>query len=840
MLLDATPKAAFDRLKSSPEGLSGAEASRRLAQSRKGASLHARDSDLRLLLRQFRSPLVLLLLVAMSISASLGDRLDALIVFGVIAMSTLMGFWQERRAAHALAALLNVIQTHSTVLRDGNAVELPSDRVVAGDVILLNAGDAIPGDGLLLEARDLFIDESVLTGESYPAEKEAFITTGEQSPEAPQPNVCVYEGTHVISGTARVLVAKTGSETELGKIGEHLQSQAPETNFETGLRRFGEMLMQLTLVLVISIFAINTFFQRPVLESFTFALALAVGITPELLPAIVSITLASGAQRLARQHVIVRRLSSIENLGSMTVLCSDKTGTLTEGTVRLHAAIDSQNQPNSKVSLYAALNATFQTGFTNPIDETLRNLKVDLAGFQKIDEIPYDFIRKRLSVVVSDSSQRQWMITKGAFANIVSVCSNVEIDHGVEAMLNVKPDLQNTFIRYSNDGYRVLGIAIKEVTGDPLITKDDERELRFLGFLLFEDPVKPDAADAIGNLKDLGIGFKVITGDNRYVAKRVGIQMGLDTPSILTGEELHEISDSALARRVGAIDIFAETEPTQKERILLALRRCGYVVGYLGDGINDASALHAADVGISVDTAVDVAKEAADLVLLKHDLSVIADGVRTGRNTFANSMKYIFITTSANFGNMFSMAGASLFMPFLPLLPKQILLNNFLSDLPALTIATDAVDPEQVFSPRQWDNRTIRRFMVTFGFVSSVFDLLTFGTLLILFQASETEFQTGWFIESLLTELLIILVIRTRRPLFRSRPSRLLAMTIIAVAVSAILIPYTAIGANFGLVPLPWWWLLTLIGITCAYIITSEFLKKIFFPPLVARRGSQG
>ena len=839
MLLESNLKSAFVRLKSTPQGLSGTDASSRLTASRSIASLQSRDSDLRLLLRQFKSPLVLLLLVAMSISATLGDRLDALIVFGVIAMSTLMGFWQERRSAHALAALLKVIQTHSTVLRDGIPVEVPSDQIVYGDVIVLNAGDAIPGDGLILEAKDLFVDESVLTGESYPAEKEACKDTEENATEAVKSNF-VYEGTHVISGIARVIIARTGSATELGKISEHLQAKMPETNFETGMRRFGEMLMQLTLVLVISIFAINTFFQRPVLESFTFALALAVGITPELFPAIVSITLASGAQRLAQQHVIVRRLSSIENLGSMTVLCSDKTGTLTEGAVRLHASVDSQNQPSPKVALYAAINATCQTGFTNPIDETLRNLGEDVSGFLKIDEVPYDFTRKRLSVVVSDSDLREWMITKGAFANVIAVCNSVETINGVVAMGDIRAALQDSFIRYSNEGYRVLGIATKEVTGDPLITKDDESDLTFLGFLLFEDPAKLDAADAIQNLKNLSVGFKVITGDNRFVARRLGIQMGLKTPTLLAGEELHKLSDDALARRVSSIDIFAETEPTQKERILLALRRCGHVVGYLGDGINDASALHAADVGISVDTAVDVAKEAADLVLLKHDLNVIADGVRTGRNTFANSMKYIFITTSANFGNMFSMAGASLFMPFLPLLPKQILLNNFLSDLPALTIATDAVDPEQVLSPRQWDNKTIRRFMVTFGLVSSLFDILTFIALLVFLKASEAQFQTGWFIESLLTELLIILVIRTRRSVFRSRPSRLLALAIIAVTAIAILVPYTAVGAYFALTPLPWWWLATLIGISSTYIATSELLKTILFPPLFARRGSHG
>jgi Mg2+-importing ATPase len=590
-----------------------------------------------------------------------------------------------------------------------------------------------------------------------------------------------------------------------------------------------------TLVFVIAIFAINVFFHRPVLESFLFALALAVGMTPELLPAIVSITLARGAKRMAEDQVIVRRLSSIENFGSMNVLCSDKTGTLTEGRVKLLGAYDAQGSASELVRLHAVLNATFESGFTNPIDAALRAEDgIDLSAFSKSDEVPYDFIRKRLSVVVehADAARRHVMITKGAFANVLAVCTKVTTPKGDRPMAEFHAELLQRFADYSNAGHRVLGVANRDVTDDPVINKDDEQDMTFTGFLLFDDPPKAGAAEAIQELRQLGVDFKVITGDNRLVAQRLGTQMGIARPEVLTGEELHKMNDAALINRVSEVDIFAETEPNQKERILIALRKAGHVVGYLGDGINDASALHAADVGISVEGAVDVAKEAADIVLLQHDLCVLARGVRNGRITFANTLKYIFITTSANFGNMFSMAGASLFLPFLPLLPKQILLNNFLSDLPALTIATDNVDPEQALKPRRWDQKFIRRFMVAFGLVSSVFDYLTFGALLVMLRASEAQFQTGWFIESLMTELFIVMVIRTHRSIFKSQPGRILTIATLVVAGSTIVLPYTALGAMFGLVPLPWYFMVTLVSITALYLLTSEVVKRVMFAKL--------
>lgn len=827
---------ALRQVNSRREGLTTADAAGRLVHE--NAKVHRRGDGgaWRLLLNQFRSPLVILLLVAMLISMFLGDRMDVLIVMTVVLMSTLLGFWQEYRAANAVAALLAVIQAKATALRDGRRVDLPVDEIVPGDVVLLSAGDTIPGDGLLLESTDLFVDESTLTGESYPAEKKVGAVAANAS-QGERSNA-VFEGTHVVSGTAHVLVVHTGAETEFGGISERLRLRAPETDFERGLRRFGEMLIRVTLVFVIAIFAINVFFHRPVLEAFMFALALAVGITPELLPAIVSITLARGARRMAQDHVIVRRLSAIENFGSMDVLCSDKTGTLTEGCVKLQGAHDAAGNPSETVHLHAVLNATFESGFANPIDTTLRaETGIDLAGFTKCDEVPYDFIRKRLSIVAEQvtGDRRHLMITKGAFAHVLAVCTHAAMPGGIVPIEEVRDMLQERFTGYSNAGHRVLGLAIRDVTGDPVINKDDEEGLTFEGFLLFDDPPKAGAAEAIQELHHLGVSFKVITGDNRLMAERLGTQMGIAKPVLLTGAALHEMSDAALIQRVSEVDIFAETEPNQKERILIALRKAGHVVGYLGDGINDASALHAADVGISVEGAVDVAKEAADIVLLRRDLGVLARGVRNGRITFANTLKYVYITTSANFGNMFSMAGASLFLPFLPLLPKQILLNNFLSDLPALTIATDAVDPEQVNRPRRWDQPFIRRFMIAFGLVSSVFDYLTFGALLLLLRASEAQFQTGWFIESLMTELFIVMVIRTHRSIFRSQPGGILAIATLMVAGGTLILPYTALGAVFGLVPLPWTFMFTLVGITLLYLLASEALKRVMFARLEKR-----
>jgi Mg2+-importing ATPase len=823
-----TVSEALASVDSTDVGLSSQEAALRLAL--RSARRDYRDTDFRLFLRQFKSPLVLLLLVALLISAAIGEHLDAGIVLAVIASSTLLGFWQERRASRTLQKLLAMIQSNARVLRNGIETSIPGGHVVPGDILILRAGDTIQGDGVLIASRDLFVDESSLTGESYPAEKHTPSADGLRMDRDTEG--IVREGTHVVSGTARAVILQTGEETEFGQLSERLRLQSPETEFERGLRQFGQMLIQITMILMIAILATHLLFAQhtPAVVVFTFALALAVGMTPELLPAIVSITLARGAQRLAKENVIVRKLSSIENLGSMSVLCSDKTGTLTEGIVHLYAALSADGKTSPNTKLYAVLNATIQTGFINPIDQALASIEVPgLSEYRPYDEVPYDFIRKRLSVVVETADHNHLMITKGAFANVMNCCTTVALSGGIKPIAEHLEMLEAHFEAYSNEGYRVLGLATRDVTHDPRIDKDDEAEMTFFGFLLFEDPAKPGASHAISELRKLGVRTKVITGDNRIVAARLGSVMGIENPEIITGTELHQMSDAALIQRSFDVDIYAETEPNQKERILLALRKRGEVVGYLGDGINDASALHAADVGISVDSAVDVAKQAADIVLLKRDLGVIVQGVITGRETFANSIKYVLITTSANFGNMLSMAGASLFLPFLPLLPKQILLNNFLSDLPALTVSTDNVDPEQIEHSVRWNMSEIRRFMLMFGVTSSIFDYLTFGVLLWGLRASEAQFQTGWFIESLITELTIVIIIRTRREFYRSLPSRWLALSTAVVLGFALVLPYTSIGSLFGLVPLPWWWIAVLLSITTLYLAVNERLKHYFF-----------
>jgi P-type Mg2+ transporter len=588
--------------------------------------------------------------------------------------------------------------------------------------------------------------------------------------------------------------------------------------------------MEVTLVLVIAIFAINVYFARPVLDSFLFALALAVGLTPTLLPAIISINLAQGAKRMALDKVIVKRLASIENFGSMNVLCSDKTGTLTEGVVKLHSALNVDGRESEKVFLYAYLNASYETGFMNPIDEAIRkHHPLDLSGYKKLDEVPYDFIRKRLSILIS-KGDTHLMVTKGALSNVLAACSSAEIGEARIADIGtVEERVQQHFEEFSRKGFRTLGVAYKEILSDTVIAREQEAGMTFLGFLILFDPPKPGIIETIRELKHLGVSLKIITGDNRLLAANVSQQVELLNPDILTGGDLHKMSDAALLKRVNDVDVFAEVEPNHKERIILALKKAGHVVGYMGDGINDASALHTADVSISVDGAVDVAKEAADIVLLEKDLKVLVQGVREGRMTFANTLKYVFMASSANFGNMFSMAGASLFLPFLPLLPKQILLTNLLTDFPEMTIATDSVDREMVEKPRRWNIRFIRNFMMTFGLLSSVFDYLTFGVLLLILHATPHQFRTGWFLESVISASVTVLVIRTRKSFFKSKPGKyLLTATLLVVAVTT-LFPFTPLAGLLGFEPLPITVLLVIGIIVVLYVIAAEITKRSFY-----------
>ena len=820
---------ALRRLQTTPNGLSAAEAvSRTKRYAARRLAPKKRTDAVTLLLSQFSSPIVLMLVGAAVISLFLHDTTDAAIILAIVLASGLLGFWQERGAAGAVEKLLSLVEVKAQVLRDGAPHDVPMIEVVPGDVVLLSAGATAPGDCLLLEARDLFADEATLTGETFPVEKSVAVL--EAGTPLPKRTNTVFMGTHIVSGTATALVVAIGKDTEFGRVSERLKLRPPETDFERGLRRFGYLLLEVTLLLVIAIFGFNVYLHRPVLESFLFSMALAVGLTPQLLPAIVSINLAHGARRMAERKVIVKRLSSIENFGSMDVLCTDKTGTITEGVVTLQSANDLGGQASDRVLLYARLNASFETGFSSPIDAAIRNHgSIDISAWKKLDEVPYDFLRKRLSILAA-GPEGNVMITKGALAQVLEVCTAAEDVAGVAVPLeSVRGQIEAQYVQYSNNGQRTLGVACKRLGSETRIGKESEVGMSFLGFILFSDPPKAGIEATIGRLRELGVSLKVITGDNALVAGTVAKAIGLGSAQVLSGPELRQMSDGALLARVGQVDVFAEVEPNQKERIILALRKAGHVVGYMGDGINDASALHAADVGLSVDSAVDVAKEVADIVLLEKDLDVLVDGVREGRTTFANTLKYVLMATSANFGNMFSMAGASLLLPFLPLLPKQILLTNMLTDMPETTIASDSVDAEMLTRPRRWDIGCIRSFMLIFGVLSSVFDYLTFGALLYVLKANTNQFRTGWFVESVLSASLIVLVVRSRRPFFRSRPSKRLLWATLGVVAITLVMPFLPFAPLLGLTPLPPLFLGLVAVIVAMYILSGELVKRIFY-----------
>ena len=824
-----TPNAVLEGLDTAENGLRAKQAARRLLARRKKEK---RTPDwvqtLRLFLRQFASPLVLLLVFAAIMSSVLGDWGDSIILISILLLTGAMGFWQEYRAGRAVQKLRAMMHIQCKVLRDGVVKKVPKETVVPGDVVLLSAGDVVPGDCLILESMDLHANESALTGESFPAEKEVGVIP-EDAPLSQRKNV-LFEGTSVLSGTARAVVVQTGNDSEFGQIALQMEQAEPETSFQTGIRKFGYLLLRMTFVLSAGILIFNLLLGKPIAASILFSIALAVGLAPELLPAIMVTTLSVGAMRMAKDKVIVKKLEAIQNLGAINILCSDKTGTLTTGEARVADTLSLDGQHSDRVQLFAWLNAYFESGFTNPMDEAIRRLPGMEAGtYVKKDEVPYDFLRKRLSIVVQEDG-KDLMITKGALAEVMSVCDRAEAADGkIVPIESVREKILQQFKTQSARGFRTIGVAWKDVSGDPVINQEDESGMVFLGFLLLEDPPRPDIPETLLRLKNLGITLKIITGDNKLAAAHLAETIGLEHKKVMTGHEISTIGDQALARRVESVHLFAEIEPQQKERLIRAMRANGHVVGYLGDGINDAPALKAADVGISVDSAVDVAKEAADIVLMEKNLEVLQKGIIGGRKTYLNTLKYIFITTSANFGNMFSLAGISLFLPWLPLLPTQILMLNFLSDVPALTIASDNVDEEQLSRPKHWDIALIRRFMVVFGIQSSIFDYLTFVCLIFIFNASEKAFQTGWFVESVMTEVFMLLMIRTVRPVFKSRPSPWLLWSSVATVVATILLPYTPIGSNIGLEPLPIYLLGFMIGISFLTGFMVEVTKRRFF-----------
>ena len=827
-----TYEKVMQNLQSSIAGLSDEEAQKRLKEYGENTiKREKKATKLILFLKQLKNPIMLILIFATLVSAITGDLTDALIIIAIILGSSILSFSQEYRASNAIEELRAKVQIKSVVLRDGAEKEIPAREVVPGDILKFSAGSFISVDGLVLEASNFSVNQSILTGEAFPAEKKPGVISEDSSTE--ERTNCVFMGTNVHRGNATVLAVSTGESTEFGQIAGQLKLRPPETDFERGVRRFGYLLTQIMLVLTLTVFAINVYFQEPVINSLLFSVALAVGITPQMLPAIVSITLSKGSRNMAKEGVIVRRLNAIENFGSIDTLCTDKTGTLTEGDVRFDGAVDVDGNKSDNVFRLAYLNASLQVGMDNSLDETIVAFKkLDTSSVQRRGEIPLDFTRERLSVIVEEKNQHI-MITKGALNHVLEICSFVEkvdAEDSKDLMdANKLDEINQHYLEWSNQGIRVLGIAKKIVEPKEKYIVEDESQMTFVGFLLLFDHPKEDVEQTIKNLAHNGISLRIITGDNKLIAMHTAAFVGIEITGVITGSELVKMSDEVLRNRIEDTNLFAEVDPNQKERIILALKKRGHVVGYMGDGINDVPALHTADVSISVDNAVDVAKESADFVLMEKSLEVLNRGIELGRTTFANTLKYIFVSTSSNFGNMFSMAGASLFMPFLPLLPKQILLLNFLSDFPSLSIANDSVDEEVLGKPRRWDIKLIRSFMFTFGLLSSVFDYITFAVLLIIFNAGEEMFQSGWFVLSILTELSTLLVMRTQRPFFRSRPASILVYTAVAVAIVTLLLPYSPINAILAIQPIPQALLISLLGIACVYTIVIELAKHVFY-----------
>jgi len=820
------------RVATTPAGLAGAEAQSRLAIHGLNDAANVKHAPLWMqFLARFRSPLVIILLVASALSAATGDVASFVIVLTIVTISMTLDFVQEVRAQNAVEALRRSVAVQATVLRDGAKCSIPIDQLVPGDIVELIAGDLVPADSRILKSRDLYVNQALLTGEPYPAEKRAGDTASGAENPAGASNT-VFAGTSVISGTATIVICRTGGKTALGNLAASLAEKPPATAFAIGIRRFGMLIMRFTVLMVLFVLAVNISFHRPVLESLMFALALAVGLTPELLPMIVTVTLARSAMELAKKKVIVKRLSAIHDLGAMDMLCTDKTGTLTEATIKLVRVVDGRGAESARAYAYAYINSQFESGMKSPLDDAIVAAKpFEMAGWRKIDEVPFDFERRRVSVLIEHDAGRR-LIVKGAPEDLLRLSGRYEDATGEEKPLDAETRriFAVTLDGLCAQGFRALGIASRLVDmSQETAVIGDEANLVFSGFAVFLDPPKASAGTAIQAMAAAGVSVKVLTGDNELVSRHVFQEIGIPVTGVLTGDVLAHLSDEALIGQLPQVNLFCRVNPQQKHRILLALKRLGHVVGFLGDGINDAPALHAADVGISVDGAADVARAAADLILLEHDLAVVRDAVVDGRGAVQNVSKYVLMGSSSNFGNMFSMAGAALFLPFLPMLPIQILLNNLLYDVSEIAIPFDRVDPEATAKPVKWDVRLIERFMLVFGPLSSIFDFLTFYALLRLFGAGQALFQTGWFIESITTQVLVVFAIRTRRQFFRSRPQRfLIGMAIAAVAI-AVALPLLPMGRWFGFVMPPPLFFVYLVGATAAYLMLVEVAKSIFF-----------
>jgi Mg2+-importing ATPase len=827
-------------VRAAESGLTEAEAARRRRDfGRNRIADPTRRPLLFELLARFGSPMLLLLLAAATLAAFLGDAQSAAIIAAVVGASALLDFVQEHAAQRAIDRLRASVAVHACVVRDGRPREVPAEDIVPGDVIVLSAGDLVPADLMVLESRDLFVNQATLTGESFPVEKWPHVDPAAGTDLTSLRSVA-FMGTSVLSGAARGMAVTTGRHTELAKIAEVLARQRPPDPLAQGTRRFGFLILRATLVLSLVVLVLNTSLGHPWLDSLMFALALAVGLAPELLPMIVSVTLARGALRLARRRVIVKRPAAVYGLGSIDTICTDKTGTLTEGRLALVRHVDVWGNETERVLDLAYLNSMFETGIRSPLDAAvIAHGARGVEGWKKLDEVPFDFERRRVSVLVEGPRRERLLIVKGAPEEILARCSEFETPSGQrQALTDAAADsARERFAAFGNEGLRTLAVAWQEMPAAwTSAAPHSEDGLVFAGLLAFVDPPRKDAARALAALQADGLEIKVLSGDNERVVRHLCSEVHLAVGGVLLGEEIQRMDDVALGAAAQAVNAFCRVTPPQKERILRALKQRGRSVAFLGDGVNDAPALRMADVGISVDGAVDVAKDAADVMLTRHDLTALHAGVQEGRRTYGNIMKYLMMATSSNFGNMASMAAAPLLLPFLPLLPAQVLLNNLLYDLSELAIPLDRVDRGELRRPHRWDASFIRNFMLTLGPLSSLFDLLTFYVLLAVLHFDAALFRTGWFVESVITQVLVIFVIRTRGPPLSSRPHPVLAMASLTIVAVAVLLPYTALGARFSLVPLPAHYFAVLGVIVVGYLVLAEVGKRWFYRRL-ARSG---
>jgi len=816
----------FKDLKTNQRGLTEKEARKRIFVFGKNElSQKKKIHPVAQFLKYFRDPLVMILIIAALVSGFIGELKNAMIIIAIVFLSVAMKFYQEFKSGQAAEKLARKLAVTATVFRDGKRKEILVKYIVPGDVIALSAGDIIPADGCLIQADDFFVNESILTGESFPVEKIASASEASKVRE-------VFSGTNVVSGSALFLAVRTGVNTSYGKIADKITRPEETGAFEIGIRNFGFLIIRLTIFIVLTIFLINAFLKHNYFESFVFSLAVAVGLTPELLPMILSMNMAKGSIKMAKKGVIVKRLNAIPDFGSMDILCTDKTGTLTENKITVVKYIDVFGQTSERVLRLAYLNGYFETGLKSLLEKAIldfKHIRVDRA--KKIDEIPYDFLRKRLSVVVSENNHRL-MITKGAPEEIFKICTYYsDGEKRKKLTADFIKKLVDIYENLSGQGFRVLAIAVKEVKQEKKVyTKSEESQMDFSGFIAFYDPPKASVKETLKFIKAHGIEIKILTGDSLLVTEKICGDIGLEISGVVLGEEIDQLSNQLLIRKAVKANIFARVTPEQKDRIVTLLRQQDLTIGYLGDGINDAPALKSANVGISVDNAADVAKETADIILQQKGLKELMDGIIEGRKTFGNTMKYLMMGLSSNFGNMFSLIGAALYLPFLPMLPYQILLNNFLYDFSQMTIPLDKVDREYLLKPKHWDINFIRDFMYVFGPLSSIFDLLTFYLLYSIFHLTAAMFQTGWFIESLATQALVIYIIRTKRvPFLRSLPSRYLVLSTVLVISAGLILTTTFLGEYFSFTPLPGRILLVIFCLVAIYLMLAEITKAIFY-----------